>query len=277
MKNIFYLLFTVTILLWVPFNVSAKEIRIITEEAPPASYQCGSGLCGLNVDIVKEIIKRLGWTSKIELLPWKRGFHELSSQNNVILFSTAYTEERSNKFQWCGPLNLVQYVFMKSADSTIAITTMEDAKGLKIGTYADDIREKILLKAGFDASYFTHYHGSNVHLQNLKMLLSGRVDLWITSDITAIETFQRLKASCENSNEGVCKRIINKKYEELIEIAYIVEKYYLYAAFSKGMPSETVKKWQQTLDQIKADGTYERIMSRYQIGKSTMTYDKPFN
>jgi hypothetical protein len=32
-----------------------------------------------------------------------------------------------------------------------------------------------------------------------------------------------------------------------------------YIAFSRGTPDEEVNAWQQTLDEIKTDGTYERL------------------
>ncbi len=37
----------------------------------------------------------------------------------------------------------------------------------------------------------------------------------------------------------------------------------LYIAFSKNTPDDEVKKWQAALDELKKDGTYQKIVDKY--------------
>lgn len=61
---------------------------------------------------------------------------------------------------------------------------------------------------------------------------------------------------------------------ELKEVL-VLAKAYNYIAFSNDVTDRTVAKWQKTLDDIKADGTYAKIMSKYAAGSASITYEKP--
>ncbi len=257
-------------------QVHAQGLMVITEKNPDANFPCSTGICGYNADIVNEIIKRLNLDVQIKLLPWKRGYARLSNQRQVALFSTAYTKERAPLFQWCGPLSTNKYVLIKKKSSLLKINTLSDAKGFKIGTYADDVREKLLLASGFDKSLFTHLHGNNANLVNLKLLLQDRIDLWVAGLYQPYTLFKELQADCfKDLSFQLCDKVKNGSPNDFFETVFDIKSSYLYIAFSKHTPPETVAMWQNTLDQIKADGTYKKIMTQYKFGKVVMTFDKP--
>ena len=260
-------------------HVRAQELRVLTEHIPDASYPCGNKICGFHADIIHEIMNRVGLKIKIEMMPWKRAYHLLSTEPNIVLYATAYTKERADKFQWCGPLSVTKFVFLRLKKNPLTLSGLEDAKGLIIGTYADDVREELLSQAGFDPKTFTHFHGSDAGLQNLKMLLMGRIDVWVTAVSTGFLTFDQFRANCDENasyEPYVCPQIKNKTNEDILEVAYTIDQYYLYAAFSKETSPKIVRQWQAVLDQIKKDGTYQTIMGRYSSGKYFITFDKPF-
>ncbi len=270
-----YLIVPLSIILIQVFCVSsqAQELSVMTENEPPANYRCAEGVCGFAADIVKEIIKRLKLDIEIQIVPWKRGYHALSTQPNIILFQTAYTDERASKFNWCGPISVKKYVFVKAKTSDIKIAHLDDAKNFKIGTYADDVRENLLLKAGFDKRNFTHLFGEHTNIVNLKLLLSNRINLWVTSLGTAYASFESLKTQCHK--EPFCNQIKIGKPDDFLEVAYDVQKIYLYIAISKSTSINIVQNWQRTLDAMKSDGIYQKIMNTYDIGKISMTFGTP--
>ncbi len=86
----------------------AAELRIITEIAPPLNYtedgtETGK-LTGQAAEIVKEVQKRIGDATPIEVMPWARGYSLVQSEPNVMLFSTTRTEAREGLLQWVGPV-----------------------------------------------------------------------------------------------------------------------------------------------------------------------------
>jgi CheY-like chemotaxis protein len=93
---------------------------------------------------------------------------------------------------------------------------------------------------------FTNLDSSNSSTSNLKKLLSGRVDLWV---------YDNLGMPCLAKKVGI-------DTSEL-EFVFSINEVSLYIAFSKGTSEKIVKKWQETLDSIKQDGTFEKISRKW--------------
>lgn len=239
-------------------NAKNSHLTILTENAGESNYLDKSGrLTGHNVEIVKEITKRLGKDYPIETVPWARGFYMAKNNPDIMLFTTARTPEREDLFKWVGPLQTSKYIFYAKKDYNNEIKSLDDAKKVEaIGCIADDVRQKILLNKGF--KNLDPYFGLKANAQNLKKLLAGRIDLWASSqgDVNAT-----LSISGTDPSE--------------IKEMFLFFQLYEYMAFSKTTSDETVQKWQKILDDIKSDGTYEKIMSRYATGASSMTFEKP--
>lgn len=234
------------------------RLTILTENIGESNYLDEKGeLKGHSVEIVKEILKRLGENPPIELMPWARGYYMTKTGKDTVLFSTTRTPEREKIFKWAGPLHISKHVFYAKKDFNKPINSIEDAKMVDaIGCIADDVRHSRLVKLGF--TNIDPYYGVNANAQNLKKLMAGRIDLWISSYKDAIIT---------SSQAGI-------PMSEIKEVL-VLAKAYNYIAFSKDVSDETVAKWQKTLDEIKADGTYAKIMSRYPTGSASITFDRP--
>ena len=64
-----------TIFLSLAFPLGAQNLRIITEELPPAAYHDASGAArGWALDLVTELERRVGEKAAIEFFPWARAY-----------------------------------------------------------------------------------------------------------------------------------------------------------------------------------------------------------
>ncbi len=221
---------------------SAQNFRIITEEFPPYNYASKDGkILGISTEIVREILKRLGHPDNIETMPWADGYKLAQEEDNTILFSTTRSPMRENLFKWVGPLVPNNSVFFARRGSGIAITSLEDAKKVKsIGVYKDDFGELLLKEKGF-----TNLDAVLENQMNVQKLLDGEIDLWIANELTGKHMIAKAGAG------GKIKKIFE------------VQQNYMSMAFSKGTPGSVIEKWQQVLDEIKADGTYAQIFSQW--------------
>ncbi len=70
-------------------------------------------LTGFAVEVVQAIQKRIDSHDKIEFIPWARGYQYAlaPSKKDIILFATAFTEERRELFKWVGPIAQFSWVF----------------------------------------------------------------------------------------------------------------------------------------------------------------------
>lgn len=234
------------------------HLTILTENAGEANHVDGSGkTVGHNVDIVKELMKRTGRSFEIEVVPWARGYLMAQNDPDTALFSTIRTPERDDLFKWVGPLHFIKYILFAKKDYPTAINNLEDArKVVAIGCVAEDIGQKILLKKGF--KNLDPYFGTKANIQNMKKLLAGRIDLWFSS----------------KKEVGVVASQLGIDPSELKETIVVAEQF-AYIAFSKKTPDAIVERWQKALDDMKNDGTYEKIMTKYPNGSSSMTFERP--
>jgi polar amino acid transport system substrate-binding protein len=213
-------------------------LRIFTENLPPANYLENGRLQGLSVEIVREILRRLEMADTIEVVPWARGYTLALSQPNVALFSTTRLPQREKLFKWVGPLYSQTWGFYGKKGSGIKIRSLDEARDVpRIGTYHKDAKEQYLQAQGF-----RNLVSTNKNQSNIRHLLDGSIDLWASSDFNM--PYQARLAGVD---------------PDKLELIYPFKKVLNYIAFSNQTPDALVDKWQQTLDAIKQDGTYERL------------------
>jgi ABC-type amino acid transport substrate-binding protein len=166
---------------------AAADLTIITEESPPFNYTEHGKLTGVTTQVVQEITRRLNIADNIEVLPWAGGYKRLLTEPNVVLFTTARTQERESLFHWVGPIYVFRLGFYARKSDARRIDSLEAARQVgAIATYKDDFREQILKSLGF-----TNLDSSNSPQSNIRKLVSGRVDLWFFDNIGAPKVAQR--------------------------------------------------------------------------------------
>jgi polar amino acid transport system substrate-binding protein len=220
----------------------AQGLTIISEENPPFNFIKDGIPTGSSTEVVREIMRRLNLSAEIQVMTWARAYQLALSQPNVILFSTARTKEREPLFDWVGPIYKVRFGFYARRGAGPYPSCLADAKKVgAIATYKDDVREQLLKSQGF-----TNLDSSKSPHSNLKKLLSGRVDLWLYSNL-GLRSVARQIGIDPNAVEMVLP------FKDL----------YAYIAISKGTPQAVAQKWQATLDDMKREGTFRKISQQW--------------
>ncbi len=221
----------------------AQTFRIMTEVYPPYNYIENGKITGISTEIVREILKRIGHPDNIKLFSWSRGYNLILQNDNHILYSTTRSSIREDLFKWVGPLVPNKTVFFAKKGSGISLSTLDDAKKLKsIGTYKDDFGELLLKDKGF-----TNIDSVVDNKLNIRKLVAGRINLWIINEVIGIHLAK--------------KAGLDEKIESIFEV--VSEQ--MYIAFSKNTPDAIIEKWQKVLDEIKSDGTYEKVFKKYGV------------
>jgi len=220
---------------------SAQPLSIYTENNPPASYAKEGEPAGMAVEIVREILNRLKQPDTIEIVPWARGYNMALSHADVALFSATRLPQRENLFHWVGPIYTQTWGFYALKGSNIEIRSLEDAKGAgRIGTYRDDAKEQFLKQNGF-----TNIVSANRNIINVRHLFQGNIDLWVSSDLNVSHIVEQAGQAPSQ-----------------LELAYPFRKVENYIVFSIETDTVRVRAWQKSLDEMKQDGTYQRIVNQ---------------
>ena len=222
--------------------VLPENMTILTENLPPLNFVKDGVLVGPSVEIIREIQKRVGSHDQIEVYPWARAYKMVLEDENVVLFSMTYTEDRHDKFKWIGPLAKKRDILVAKKGSAIEIKNLEDAKNVKrIGTLRDDTKELLLKSLGF-----TNLEPVSDEHQNAKKLVLGRIDLWVSKK-------PGLRTVCE---------LAQVDYDEVEEVFHLRE-IELMIAFSKKTSDGMVQKWRDAFNEMLTDGTIMKIQKKW--------------
>jgi polar amino acid transport system substrate-binding protein len=152
------------------------------------------------------------------------------------------TDDRESLFKWVGPLATNQWVFYAKKASGVEIGSLDDARKVAaIGTCKDSAAEQFLKKEGF-----TNIESVVDDSENAKKLDAAEIDLWIVGDLQGV--YKAKTAGIDSSG---------------LEKIFEIKDTQLFIAFSKETDESEIAKWQKALDALKAEGTYEKILSKY--------------
>jgi len=249
MKILFFI-----ILLTCHFSTSYAQEKIIfgTENYAPFSYkniETGE-VEGLSVDIVSALISVLNdKKSNIEVYPWARIYNMALQQKNVAIFSIIRLEERENLFKWAGTLYSPQmYIWKLKSRKDIKIDKAENLKSYQVAVNNLGIDEVILTNR-YGLSREKQLQPVSQTYQKIFMLLRGHTDLMEYGESALKWKMKELSFD----------------FNQFEKVMILPDTTDFSLAFSKKTDDKTVAMYQQALDTIKQNGTYEKILAKWQL------------
>lgn len=226
-------------------GLHAAELKILTEQMPPFNYlNENEEAAGFSTEIVLELLKRTGLKAtggKIRVLPWARAYSIIQKENNVMLYSMTRTREREKEFKWVGPIAPRTIWFWKMKErKDIKIGSVEDAKQYRIGAVREFASAKYMTKLGFRLDL------CNSEEANFKKLIAGRIDILTALELAAAYQMKKL----------------NKHFNQLERLIRLDDRYRYYLALNINTADDIVNSLQRALEEVKNDGTYEKITIR---------------
>lgn len=222
------------------FAQAAPTLRLTTESSPPSSMLENGKVSGYNTEKIREVMVRSGINYSIELLPWKRAYTLAQRRSDTCVYATSRTPEREKLFKWIGPTDTAEWVLLGRADRHFDLKTLEDARGLRIGTYHGDAREEFLRSRGFTID------SAQNDLINPQKLMMNRVDLWAAG---------LRKGGAVIERNGWTGRIVP---------VLTFNKVQVYLACNPAVPTALVARMNAALAEMERDGTSRRIERKYE-------------
>lgn len=226
---------------------AASDVTLYTEQFPPynmttdgkAFAHKAEDISGLCTDIVKQVLRHVSLDVRIKLRNWSYGISKTKQKPNTGLFCTAKTQERSELFQWVGPLTEIRWTLFARPDSSIKLDNLEAAKQYKIGGYKDDVMTTYLQNKGFEISALANDR------VNPKRLMLNQIDLWVADELSGPYV-----ASDSADIEGLQNVLVFKTSP-------------LYIAFNPKTDPKVIKSFQQAYEKVKRSGQLEVIERTY--------------
>jgi len=233
----------VIILVIVFFHVSnaSENFKIMAEDLPPFIYENSNSNEpeGIAVKIVQELAKKMNHSQNIEIASWNKAYNLIKDNDGYALFPVSRRPNREAHFKWVGPLLKSTSYLYKRKGSALSINSLEDAKKVTaIGVVKNYAGHQLLQKEGF-TNLIAVGHTKGV----IRALAFKRADLIEVGDVFL--PFRSKQAQVDY-------KLLERTNVKLLES-------FQYLAFSKNTPDHVVLMWQKALDEMKEDGTYNKI------------------
>jgi len=231
------------------FSNPVDKITFMTENSPPYNFLKNKKLKGTAVDLLVKMLEKVEAKQKREdiiVLPWSRGYAYVQSQKNSSLFATTRTDKREKLFKWVGPISKIMITLIAKKSKHVKISNLEDLKKYKIGVVREDIGEQLLLNLNVNKKQIENTGGIDAIHKVIKMLNRDRFDVLSYNEESAFVEIGKL--GFESSD-----------YERV----YVLSESALYYAFHIDTSEEVITTLQNALDELKKDGTYDKIFDSY--------------
>jgi polar amino acid transport system substrate-binding protein len=226
---------------------SAEQLKVVTEDFGPYNYIENGEVKGFSTEITKEVLKRADLQYTLNLYPWSESYNIAQNQPNVLIYSIGRTLEREHLFKWVGSVVELEVYFYKLKNRVdIKINSLDDLRRYKLGVVKDDLRHQFLSKVISTNKLNVVPTDAN----NLRLLFEHKIDAFPCDEHVAYFI---------SKQEGFAYNDIEKTlFMQEVSVD-------LYLAFSMGTSDEIVTKCRKALEEIKKDGTYEKIKEKYKI------------
>lgn len=218
----------------------SSSLRILTENWPPMSFEKSGAPQGMAVELAELLQKRLGDKNKIEILPWPRAYHLVTTKPNILLFTMIKTPERERLVTLLGPIAHGEIaLFARRTFPQEGLRNLK--KDYSIGVHRGTAFQKTLEERGFKKIVAV-----NSPVNNIKMLMAGRID-FVCDDVLVIK---------ELLTQAGYPSDAYKKVQHLYSSS-------LYFAFSKGTDQKVMNAWKTALEEVKKNGEFKTLHQKW--------------
>jgi polar amino acid transport system substrate-binding protein len=226
----------------------AQEIIFVGQAVPPLiQMDENNHKSGALVELAQALIDYSKITASIEILPWARAYEMGLNDANVILLSVLKTTNREPLFQWIGKVHQARahLIGLKNRPD-IQLNKLQDACSLRVGSVRGYGSATHLINNGFA-------EGTNLALasntaQMWGLLFNDRVDLVLSNFETS--PYEILSVGYDPL-----------QVTDILEVTALTNE--LQFATGHNTPLATVEKLTEGLAELKKNGTYGAIKSKW--------------
>jgi len=218
-----------------------------TEEYPPYNFEGEDGVpTGMSIDILMAAFERIGvglGATDIKIVPWNRSYRYVQTRPGTALFAMTYSPEREKIFKFVGPAAVQVVTVIAPKERRIVIRKPSDLNQFKIGVVRDAFGDELVQKLGLRKDVIRRITTAD---QLVALIESKKVDVVVYS----LSVFSNVVKKAGGDPE---------QYEGI----HILKTVRMGYAFHLSTDSAVLEHLQRAIDELKADGTWGRVISSY--------------
>jgi len=239
-----YIIKVLFIFLWIG-SCYGETYRLATGEFPPFT---GASLesQGLATKIIKHTIQEMGHQTKIDFLPWKRGYKSTLVGKYFGTFAYSKNKERQKIWLYSKPLYQLQEIFFSKTTKKFTYENEEDLKGLLV---CKPIGYNLFnLKKLVDKKLLNIVRPAKMR-NCFAMLNAGRIDLVMTNRETGMQVIAKI---------GIDKNLITAHNKVFVDIGH-----HLIVPKNMQNGKEFLARFDETLEKAKTSGIIAKFISHH--------------
>lgn len=226
-------------LLLSPSNAAEPSIKLVAAEFPPLTTNTGGQSSGVVLEVVSEACRRAGIALEFRFLPWQRAQLETLASNDVLIIPFTRTPSRETQYQWIAPVLEFHTVLVTLAKPP---SSVDEARKLVVGYVRGTSFKDEAEHAGF-----AYVEETDDDVTNARKLKLGRIGAWMTTDLMARGVYRQAGFDPAELKYGPTLGPVKVSW----------------VAASHEFPKEIAAKIADTIDRMRADGSYQAIVRRY--------------
>ncbi|WP_018690600.1 substrate-binding periplasmic protein [Algicola sagamiensis] len=225
-------------------NLAAKKLIAAGDPWPPfIDPKAENG--GIALEIVRAAFQQKGHEIEMKIVPWARALEGVKEGNYDILVATWYTEERDKFLEYSEHYLSNQIKFIKKKGDSFCYKDIPSLDGKIIGTVRGyGYGDKFLQAKNFKRSETVTL------VQNIRKLISGRVDLTLEDEVVA-------KALIKAEDPSALEKI------EFCPTPLSKNDLHVTSGYKNKLYKTIITSFNEGLKEIKSNGTFDKVMKKY--------------
>ena len=226
---------------------SADELRLLAAELPPYTYhqppptvsEIGEPR-GVVYQVVREMARRIGHSGTIEFVGWTYAQELAKAGPNIGILALTRSPEREPLYNWM--VEVVTDDLVLVGGTGVDVSTLDSVKDRPTGVLRTSGAEALLRE-----HQFSRIEPASEEWVNAMKLRDRRIDAWLAPRLMVLFGWREIGGDATTLNIG-----------------QLVRRSPIYFAASRDVSPAEAERWRSAFAQIRADGTYDRILVEYQ-------------
>lgn len=157
-------------------------------ENPPFTISENGKYSGVAIAVITRLFEKSGLSFQLALVPLARAMAEVKVRGMHCVFPAQRSQAIEADYLWVSPIFVTESGLFVKPDFKKDLNALIDARKLTIGSVRGSGEAEYLKALGYSVEE------TNSQEQNIKMLLSGRIDVW-ASDVLSMRHFVKKMGS----------------------------------------------------------------------------------
>jgi polar amino acid transport system substrate-binding protein len=231
-------------LLLVAHASAGEKLRLVADSWPPfTDVNLANG--GLATDIVSTALKRAGYSTEFEQVPWARAMLGLGEGRYDVLINAWFNHERTLIGEFSNEYLLNRVRFLKRKDNSITFDSLKD-----LHPYPVAVVRGYAYSNAFDNDPDLQKVPVHSFSMAVRMLAAGRVDLTAEDEYVARYNLNLESQSVRDSVEFLPKSLSENSLHILVSL-------------KNPDHSKIVANFDREIAAMKADGSYDKLFRQH--------------